>query len=106
MSEIAERINPSVDSWHGPTPSDEPLQQLPELFRAQAGISHNAAHGMSVNRIMSWDCDDAHAVGHHDMLPLPRDSKSSFFQCFDGAQVSDARDLSHALCRYVHFPRQ
>jgi hypothetical protein len=40
------------------------------------------------------------------MLPLPRDSKSSFFQCFDGAQVSDARDLSHALCRYVHFPRQ
>jgi hypothetical protein len=49
------RVTRRVDSWSGPKPSDEPLQQLPELFRAQAGISHNAAHGMSVNRIMSWD---------------------------------------------------
>jgi hypothetical protein len=81
------------------------LQQLPKLFRAQACISHNAAHGMSINRIMSWNCDDAHAVGHYDMLPLPGDSKPGSFQRFDGAQVSDARDLSHALSRYVHFPR-
>jgi hypothetical protein len=39
------------------------------------------------------------------VLPLPRDSKFGPFQRLDGAQVSDARDLSHALRRHVHFPR-
>ena len=71
----------------------------------QAGISHNAAHRVSVDRIMPGNCDDADTIGHHDMLTLPRDSESGPFQRLDGAQVSDARDLSHALRRDVHFPR-
>jgi len=94
----------------GPDLPSEPsrgrtLKQLPKLFGAQAGISHNAAHGVSVDRIMPGNCDDAHAVGHHDMLPLPRDSKSGPFQRLDGSQMGDARDLAHALCRDVHLSR-
>jgi hypothetical protein len=106
--ETTKPINPSHSAgglpvW--PDAPDEPLQRLPKLLGAQAGIPHNAAHGMSVDGIMPGNRDDAHAVGHDDVLPLPRDSKSGPFQRLDGAQVRDARDLSHALCRHVHFPR-
>jgi len=59
-------------------------------------------HGVGIDRVMPWNRNDACAVGHDDMLALPRNLESGLFQRLDGALVRNPRDLPH-LYRYVHF---
>ena len=95
MNSVALKVRRTRPPCCGPTPTAELLQQLPKLISAQARVSHDAAHAIGVDRIMSRNRDDAWAS-------LARNSKSSLFERLDGALVRDARDPPH-LYRYVHF---
>ena len=56
-----------------------------------------------VDGIVARDRQDAHAVGHHDVLPLSHDSESRLLECPHRVQVVDARDLRHRSARDVDF---
>ena len=47
-------------------------EKVAELVRRKAGIADNTAHGERVHGVMPWDSHDAPAVGHDDVLALPR----------------------------------
>ncbi len=44
---------------------------------------------------MTWDCDDAEPVGHHDVLAFANDVQPSFLEGSNGMKVVDAWELRH-----------
>jgi hypothetical protein len=48
---------------------------------------------VSVDRIMTWDRDDALAIAHHDVLSLAKDSESRLLQRPHGVEMVNTRDL-------------
>jgi len=50
------------------------------LLRCEAGVAHDSAHCEGVDRIVPRNRENPHTVGHHDVLPLPDDAKSSLPQ--------------------------
>jgi hypothetical protein len=55
-------------------------QKLAELVRRKAGIPDNTAHGEPVHGVVPWDGHDAPAVGHDDVLALPRDLETGLLK--------------------------
>lgn len=80
-------------------------KKFPELPRCQSRVLGYAAHRERVNGVVPWDGQDSLAIGHDDMLALPRDIESGLLESLDGSKVRDTRYLRHALRRDVHFPQ-
>jgi hypothetical protein len=59
--------------------------------------SPDAAHGEGVDRIGAGNGQEAHAIGHDDMLALAKHLESSLFECADGFEVGNARKARHGL---------
>jgi hypothetical protein len=76
---------------------EEGLQQRAELLIGQAGVADDAAHGERVDGIVSRNGDDPDAVGHHDVLALPDDTKAGFLKGPDGVLMVDARNARPVL---------
>jgi hypothetical protein len=62
------------------------LKQLPESFNTQASIARNATHRKRIDRIMTWDSDDANAIRHDYMLALTNDAEASLLQSPDASR--------------------
>jgi len=86
-----------------PPPTRTHLQQLAKRLHRQPRIPYNAAHRVRVDGILPRDRQDAHAVGHHDVLPLPHNSESRLLKCPHRVQMIDARDLRHRSARDFDF---
>ena len=76
-----------------------------ELLRRKAGILDNTTHRECVHGVMPWDGHDPPAVGHDDVLALPRDLKAGLLKRPNSPKVGDPRYLRHALRRDFHFPQ-
>jgi hypothetical protein len=64
-------------------------EKLAELPRRKAGILDNAAHRERVYGVMPWDGHDPPAVGHDDVLALPRDLKANLLKRPNSPKVGD-----------------
>ena len=52
-----------------------------------------------------WDCHDPDTVRHDDVLALPGNKETSFFESLNRAEVRDSGNLRHTLRRDFHFPQ-
>jgi len=68
-------------------------EEFAELLNRKAGISNNSAEGECVDRVVSWNGQDAAAVRHDDVLALTHDHKARFLQGAHSIEMVDARDL-------------
>jgi hypothetical protein len=84
---------------------DGMLEKFAESPRCEAGILDNSAHRKRVHGVVPRDSQDSPAIGHDNVFPLPGNLEPRLFQSFDGAQMSDSRNLRHALRRNFHFPQ-
>jgi hypothetical protein len=73
------------------------LKELLELLDRETGVPHDAAHGEGVDGIGAGNGQQAHAIGHDDMLALTDDPEPSLFECADGLEVRNARNARHSL---------
>lgn len=73
------------------------------MLGGQTRISHDATHRECVHWIVSWNREDANAIGHYNVLALTHDAKASFLQRSDSDEMIDARNLRHGLYRDSHF---
>jgi hypothetical protein len=73
---------------------EDHLQQLSKLLRSQPGVSHDAAHGECINRIVTRNYDNSDAVRHDDMFTLSLDLKSGTLESTHREQVRNARNLA------------
>jgi len=79
-----------------------------DLFEGQdqaAGIPDNTAHGERVHGVMPWDGHDAPAVGHDDVLALPRNLETGLLKRPNSPKVGYPAYLGHALRGDLHFPQ-
>jgi hypothetical protein len=76
---------------------DLPLQERPELFFTETGITKDASHRERVDGIVPGDGEDPNTVGHHDVLPLSSDPKACLLQGADGVLMVDTRNARHVL---------
>ena len=81
------------------------LKKLSKLLRCEAGILDDSTHRVSVYGIVPRNGYNPPAVAHNDMLPLSSDVESRLLQSSDCAQVRNAGDLRHGLCRNVDLPQ-
>ena len=75
-----------------------------ELLRREAGIPDNATHRERVHGVVPWDGHNPPAVGHDDVLALPRYVEAHLFERLNGPKVRDPGYLRHALGWDLHFP--
>jgi hypothetical protein len=69
---------------------------IPELLDRQAGISHKAAYGVGVDRVVPRDRDDAYSVRHDDVLALPDEAEPGFLEGPDRIEMGDAGKPGYA----------
>jgi hypothetical protein len=74
------------------------------LLRRKTGILDNPTHRERVHGVVPWDGHYPPAVGHHDVLTLPRYVEANLFDCANGPEVRDPGYLRYALGGDLHFP--
>ena len=72
------------------------LEFVLELFDCKTGIPHNPRHREGVDRIVSRNGNETHAVRHHDVLSsFSNDTEPTFPQRANRPAVIDSRNLGH-----------
>ena len=71
------------------------LQKLAKFVGGKAGVFGNLAHGEGIDRIVTWDLNNADAVAHRDVLALSDDNETAFAQGTLGSFLSDPRKPWH-----------
>ncbi len=71
------------------------LEKLLESLDAQASITHDTAHGKSIDWVVAGNRENADAIRHNYMLALTQDAKAGLFQSSNSAQMFDAGYLGH-----------
>ena len=56
------------------------LKEIIELFGCQTSIVNDAAHRISINRIVARNCEYPPAIAHDHVLTLIHDSETSLLQ--------------------------
>ena len=72
-----------------------PSQKPTKFLDRQTGVANDATHRECVDRIASWDCQDAHAVRHDDVLPLAKDAETRALERPDCTLMRDSGELAH-----------
>jgi hypothetical protein len=70
-------------------------EQSPELLIGKTSISNDISHRYGIHRVVPWDREDLHAVGHDDMFSLAHHVEACFFQSADRIQVIDTGQPRH-----------
>jgi len=63
------------------------------LFDSEPRVADDTAKGKCVDGVVTRDCEDTCATGHNDVLALADHCKSGLFECADGIEMIDARNL-------------
>ncbi len=71
------------------------LQQCAKFIRGETGIADDAAHRVSVDRIVPRNRQDAGTVSHDDVLSLPEHPEPSLLENSNSCLVVDARTRRH-----------
>ena len=71
------------------------LEQLAKLLNGQAGVAHDPAERVRVDRVVTRDGQDACAVRHDDVLALADDLEPRLLESSHGIEVVDAGDPGH-----------
>jgi hypothetical protein len=71
------------------------LEQLPELFKGEAGISNNPEHCDRVHGVVSRNDDGCATVRHDDVTALANNLKSSTLKGPHGVEVIHSWELAH-----------
>jgi hypothetical protein len=69
------------------------LQKVAKLLDGKASVANDAAEREGVDRVMSWDGEDAHAVRHDDVLTLTDNGKPGLLESTHSIEVIDTRDF-------------
>ncbi len=80
-----------VRSWRGGRQIQ--LQEIAKLLDGQSGITNDTAECTGVDRVMTWNREDARAVRHDNMFSLAGNGKFCFLQRSHRIEVADARNL-------------
>jgi hypothetical protein len=75
-------------------------EKLQERLGGKPCILDDSGHGMGIDGIGAGNGKETTAIGHDDMLTLADDSEAGFLQCTHSAEVGNAVDVAHGLCRY------
>lgn len=70
-------------------------EEAPKLLDRQTRIANQTRHGVWIDRIVPRDRENAHPVGHDDVLSLTNDTESSFLKGANRVEMTDARTLRH-----------
>ena len=70
-------------------------KKILKLLDRQAGISGDAAHRKGIDRIVSWDREDANSIRHHNVLTLAENSEARSLQSSHCFEVVDSWNLWH-----------
>lgn len=70
-------------------------EKLLELLDGEPRISHDAAQGEGVDRVVSRDGEDARSIGHDNVLALTRNAKARLFDRTHSLLMWDPGDLRH-----------
>ena len=71
-------------------------QELSELCFGQTSVADDSTHGEPVHGVVTWNGDDAFAVGHDDMLcTLASDAETGLFEGAYSPPMRYAGDAWH-----------
>ena len=79
------------------------LEELAEIVDREPGVAHDAAHGVGVDRVGSWDRENPRPVGHDHVLALAKNPKARLLQRANGLLVRNTRKLRQGSDRDVDF---
>ena len=63
------------------------------MFDSEPSVADDTAEGKCVDGVVTRDCEDACPVGHNDVPALADHRKPGIFECTDGIEMIDARNL-------------
>ena len=77
------------------TPASAPprLQELAECVDGEPRVAHDPAHRVGVDRVGSWNSEDARPIGHHHVPALAKHAEAGLLECANGLLVRNAREL-------------